>query len=93
MISELILKGEFDGIKEIMEKSANAGMQTFDNALLELYKEGLISREEALKNADSENNVRLKIKFADEGKLVESDGTLSFSLESLEEDQGQIYEG
>jgi twitching motility protein PilU len=93
MISELILKGEFDGIKEIMEKSANAGMQTFDNALLDLYKEGLIGREEALKNADSENNVRLKIKFADEGKSMESDGTLSFSLESLEEDQGQIYEG
>jgi len=93
MISELILKGEFDGIKEVMEKSANAGMQTFDNALLELYKEGLISRDEALKNADSENNVRLKIKFADEDKSGGGDGNLSFSLESLEEDQGQLYEG
>ena len=93
MVSDLILKGEFEGIKDVMEKSANVGMQTFDNALLELYKEGLISQEEALKNADSANNVRLKIKFADEGRSTENDGSLSFSLESLNEDEGRIFEG
>ena len=93
MISDLILKGEFDGIKEVMEKSANVGMVTFDGALMELYKQGLISKEEALKNADSANNVRLKIKFADEGRSTENDGSLNFSLESLTEDDGQIFEG
>ena len=90
MISDLILKGEFDGIKEVMEKSGNVGMQTFDSALFALYQEGLISREEALKNADSANNVRLKIKFADEGR-EEEDG-LSFSLETVD-DEGQVFEG
>lgn len=62
-ISELILRGEIDGIKEIMEKSSNLGMQTFDLALFNLWKEGRISQEEALKNADSANNLRLKIKL------------------------------
>lgn len=92
MVSDLILKGEFEGIKDVMEKSANVGMVTFDGALLALYKEGLISEEEALKNADSANNVRLKIKFAKEG-TDEEDGGLSFSLESLKEDDGTIFEG
>ncbi|WP_372988345.1 PilT/PilU family type 4a pilus ATPase [Marinobacter sp.] len=66
-ISELILRGEIDGIKEIMEKSANIGMQTFDLALFNLWKEGRISEEEALKNADSANNLRLKIKLHGQG--------------------------
>ena len=55
-------------------------------------KEGLITEEEALKNADSANNVRLKIKFAKEGG-AEDDGALSFSLESLNEDEGRVFEG
>ncbi len=66
-ISELILRGEIEGIKEIMEKSANLGMQTFDLALFNLWKEGKISEEEALKNADSANNLRLKIKLHGQG--------------------------
>lgn len=67
MVADLILRGEVDGIKEAMQKSENIGMKTFDSALFELYQEGLISEEEALRNADSANNVRLKIKFAREG--------------------------
>jgi len=74
MIQDLILKGEFESIKEIMEKSQNIGMQTFDNALINLYRQGRISLDEAIKNADSANNVRLKIKLADEGKLNASGG-------------------
>ncbi len=66
-ISELILRGEIDGIKEIMEKSANLGMQTFDLALFNLWKDGKITEEEALKNADSANNLRLKIKLHGQG--------------------------
>jgi twitching motility protein PilU len=65
-ISDLILRGEMEGIKEIMEKSRELGMQTFDQALFELYLQGKISKEEALKNADSANAVRLKIKLSDE---------------------------
>src|SRR5204862_5165813 len=61
LISSLIFRGEFESIKEVMEKSSNLGMQTFDQALEELYKEGKISAEEALHNADSKNNLRLKI--------------------------------
>lgn len=89
-ISELILRGEFEGIKEIMEKSTNLGMQTFDQALFDLYRAGRISKEEALKNADSANNVRLKIKFADEGGVVDEDTGLS--LEAINEDEGGMMQ-
>lgn len=82
MIQDLILKGEFESIKEIMEKSQNIGMQTFDNALINLYRQGRISLDEAIKNADSANNVRLKIKLADEGKLnAEGGKSNTMSLE------------
>ena len=67
LIQDLILKGEIHTIKEIMEKSSNLGMQTFDQALFKLYKDGQISLEEALRNADSQNNLRLKISLS-EGK-------------------------
>lgn len=63
-IGELIQRGEIEGIKEIMEKSQNLGMQTFDTALFHLYQAGRISLDEAIKNADSANNLRLKIKLA-----------------------------
>lgn len=59
--ADLIGKGDVASLKELMEKSSDQGMQTFDNALLKLYKAGKISLEEALKNADSKNNLRLKI--------------------------------
>ena len=64
-IEQLILKGEFENIKEIMEKSERLGMQTFDAALYKLYKEGRINMDEALRNADSANNLRLRIKLDD----------------------------
>lgn len=63
-ISELILRGDFHDIKVVMEKSENLGMQTFDAALFKLYEEGRITIDEALKNADSPNNLRLRIKLA-----------------------------
>lgn len=62
-IAELILKGELDEIKEAMEGSGQKGMQTFDKALHELYKEGRIDLEEALNNADSRTNLEAKINF------------------------------
>lgn len=79
-IKELILKGDIDGIKEIMQKSEALGMQTFDSALFKLAAEGRITEEEALKNADSANNLRLRLKLRDETSAGGSGG-LNFSLE------------
>ena len=67
-IQDMIKRGEFSGIKEIMEKSKTLGMQTFDMDLFELFLEGVISEEEALKNSDSPTNLKLKIKLHKEGR-------------------------
>jgi twitching motility protein PilU len=89
-IQGLILKGEFESIKEIMQKSENLGMRTFDSALFHLYRDGRISLDEALKNADSANNLRLRIKLAEGGKETEEEEKKSsfggLSLEAIEED-------
>ncbi|OTG61965.1 type IV pili twitching motility protein PilT [Acinetobacter sp. ANC 3903] len=63
LIGDNILKGQFHELKEIMKKSRELGMQTFDQALYDLYNEGSISYEEALRNADSMNELRLQIKL------------------------------
>ena len=83
-IAELILRGEFESIKAVMEKSENLGMQTFDGSLFKLYRDGRISLDEALRNADSANNLRLKIKFHDQGKV--SGGGFNLSLEAIKGD-------
>ncbi len=63
LISDLVFKGNVHEIKEIMKKSREMGMQTFDTALFELYEAGKISYEDALRNADSTNELRLQIKL------------------------------
>jgi twitching motility protein PilU len=63
LISDLIFKGDVHEIKEIMKKSRELGMQTFDQALFDLYEAGKISYEDALRNADSLNDLRLQIKL------------------------------
>lgn len=63
LIADNILKGKFHEIKEVMKKSRELGMQTFDQALFDLYSEGAIKYEEALRNADSMNELRLQIKL------------------------------
>ncbi len=63
LISDLIFKGEVAEVKEIMKKSTNIGMQTFDQALFAAFEEGHISYEDALRNADSVNDLRLQIKL------------------------------
>ncbi len=63
LISDLIFKGEVHEIKEIMKKSRELGMQTFDQALFDLYEAGVISYEDAMRNADSMNELRLAIKL------------------------------
>ena len=66
-VCDLIKQGKIMEIKEVMEKGEEQGMKTFDSALFDLFKSGKISYEEALKNADSKNNLRLKVQLS-EGK-------------------------
>ncbi|MDP1525408.1 MAG: PilT/PilU family type 4a pilus ATPase [Rhodocyclaceae bacterium] len=81
LISDLIGKGEVHGIKEIMKKSRELGMQTFDQALFDLYEAGKISYEDALRFADSMNEVRLMIKL--HGKET-ADKDLSGGIQHLD---------
>ena len=80
LISDLIFKGNVHEIKEIIGRSRELGMQTFDQALFNLHEAGEISYEEALRNADSVNDIRLKIKL--EGK-ASKDRDLSAGLDHL----------
>lgn len=73
-ISELIQKGDIHSIKEVMEQGTERGMQTFDQALYKLYIEGKITLEEALNNADSRNNLSLKIRLSDNDNLDMPEG-------------------
>ncbi len=63
LISDLIFRGEVAMIKEVMAKSTRLGMQTFDQALFALYEDGAISYEDAMRNADSQNELRLRVKL------------------------------
>ena len=78
-VKELILRGDIGGLKEIMEKSKDRGMKTFDMALFDLCQAGEITVDEALRNADSENNLRLRLKLA--GDQSAEGETTTFSLE------------
>jgi twitching motility protein PilU len=63
LISDLIFKGDVSGIKDLMKRSRELGMQTFDQSLFDLFEGGLIGYEDALRNADSINDLRLQIKL------------------------------
>ena len=92
LISDLILKGEVHSIKEIMSKSNELGMKTFDQALFDLYEEDLITLEDALRNADSMNELRLRIKL--EGKAAKGRNMLDegggLALEESKEESGMM---
>ncbi len=87
LISDLIFRGEVAMIKDIMAKSTRLGMQTFDQALFQLYEDAAISYEEAMRNADSKNELRLKIKLQSkrEGSAAAEQGE---SLQLAEEEKG-----
>jgi len=93
-IAERIFKGAFGDIKTIMERSRELGMRTFDWALFELYNDGFISYEEALRNADSANELRLAMKLKSKrGEPPGADGpTLSFDKEPTPEELQAIRE-
>jgi twitching motility protein PilU len=82
LISDMIFKGEVSEIKEIMKKSRNLGMQTFDQALFDAYEADLITYEDALRNADSLNDLRLQIKLnSQRGRSTDlAAGTENFSI-------------
>jgi len=91
-VKDLIMKGDVMALKEVMEKSEELGMQTFDSHIYKLYKQGVISLEEALKNADSESNLQVRINlektdFSDMHKEEDEDGEENsmFAGLSLEE--------
>jgi len=90
LVSDLIYKGEVHMIKEIMSKSNEMGMKTFDQALFDLYEADLITLDDALRNADSQNELRLRIKL--EGKAAKGRNMLAeeggLSLEATEEESG-----
>ena len=90
LIQDLIFKGEVAKIKEVMSRSTRIGMKTFDQALYELYEAGFISYEDALRNADSKNELRLRIKLESkrEVKNLDDGGALAIIDE---EQQGRSF--
>jgi len=90
LIADLIFKGEVGQIKEIMAKSTRLGMQTFDQALFLLYEENVISYEEAMRNADSKNELRLRVKLESKRESNLADQQ-SDSLKIMEEDSAQQF--
>ncbi len=88
-VADLIKQGAVTEIKEVMHKSEAMGMRTFDSALYHLYIEGRISLDEALKNADAENNLRLRIELAEKGSQSSDDsfGGLSLVEKPVEEEE------
>ena len=92
LIKDLILKGELAEIKPIMTKSREIGMQTFDQALFDLYEADEITYDDALRYADSQNELRLRIKL--EGKASKGkealEGLDHLSLEESQEDKGNV---
>ena len=87
LIQDLIFKGEVAKIKEVMSRSTRLGMKTFDQALFELYETGFISYEDALRNADSKNELRLRIKL--EGKREAKTVEDAAALQVVEEEPGR----
>ncbi|MFO0333921.1 MAG: PilT/PilU family type 4a pilus ATPase [Pseudomonadota bacterium] len=90
LIADLIFKGDVAQIKEVMARSNGLGMRTFDQALYELHESHLISYEEALRNADSKNELRLRVKLESkrEDKLSHEQAS---SLRIVEESHGKVF--
>jgi twitching motility protein PilU len=90
LVADLIFRGEVSKIKEVMARSNRLGMKTFDQALFDLYEAGVISYEEGLRNADSKNELRLRIKLESkrEDRLQAEAGS---TLRIVDENDGKVY--
>ena len=89
LVADLILKGETNMVKEAMAKSVELGMQTFDQALFKLCEEGRITQDDALRNADSINELRLRFKLHGKNAGIKDSGSKADSL-SLHEDEVEV---
>lgn len=90
LISDLIFRGDVASIKEVMAKSTRLGMQTFDQALFALYEDGSISYEDAMRNADSQNELRLRIKLESRREAANSKEAAE-SLALQQEDKETVF--
>ncbi|OED44982.1 type IV pili twitching motility protein PilT [Chromatiales bacterium (ex Bugula neritina AB1)] len=92
LMSELIKKGEVHEMKELVKKSTEQGMKTFDQAIFELIKSGEVTLEEGMRNADSVNDLRLKIKLdeAGQGMAQEDEGAAGLELKDADDDSYKI---
>jgi twitching motility protein PilU len=84
LISDLIFKGDVAGLKDVMARSNRTGMRTFDQALFDLYESEMISYEDALRNADSKNELRLRVKLESK-RLDRTGGEDAAALQIVEE--------
>ena len=87
LIQDLIFKGNVSEIKEVMSRSTRLGMKTFDQSLFELFETGMISYEDALRNADSKNELRLRVKLESKREVKNVDD--AGNLHIVEEEQGR----
>jgi twitching motility protein PilU len=90
LIADLIFKGEVARIKEIMAKSTRIGMQTFDQDLFALFERGAISYEEAIRNADSKNELRLRVKLESKREKQSLDNESLALAEEEGKDRGVV---
>ena len=91
-MSDLIFKGDVHEMKSLIAKSNEAGMQTFDQALFDLYEEQKITFEDALRNADSVNDIRLRIKL--ESDTARKTGMVEDHRDfELEESEDEVASG
>jgi twitching motility protein PilU len=89
LISDLIFKGEVGKIKEVMSRSNRMGMKTFDQALFDMYEAGLIGYEDALRNADSKNELRLRVKLESKREMKRAEE--GEPLQIADEQRGQAF--
>jgi len=87
LIQDLIFKGKVAEIKEVMSRSTRLGMKTFDQCLFELYETGYITYDDAIRNADSKNELRLRVKLESKRDSRPADDASSLSL--MDEDEGR----
>ena len=92
LMADLILKGKVYEMKELIKSSTELGMQTFDQALFNLFEEGMIDQNEALRNADSVNDLRLRMKLeSNRAKTTDlSEGTEGLEIEETPEESGMM---
>jgi twitching motility protein PilU len=92
LMADLIFKGEVPKMKELMARSTEQGMQTFDQCLFNMFESGLISYDEAVRNADSQNELRLRVKLESKraGKDLEDDVVRKMSLQPDDKDSNVI---